>query len=77
MRLQRREAEDPPVEIRMTVPAEVIVDLKDYCRYYEFTYEEPIELPAIVVEILRHFLKMERKFLRWRHSENAPSSSAP
>ena len=38
MRLQRREAEDPPVEIRMTVPAEVIVDLKDYCRYYEFTY---------------------------------------
>ena len=77
MRLQRRKSEDPPVEIRVTVPAEMIVDLKDYCRFYEFTYEEPIELPAIVVEILRHFLKMERQFLRWRHSGDAASGSAP
>ena len=77
MRLQRRKSEDPPIEIRVTVPAEVIADLKDYCRYYESTYEEPIEVPTIVVEILRHFLKMERQFLRWRRSEDAASGSAP
>jgi hypothetical protein len=77
MRLQRRKSEDPPIEIRVTVPAEMIADLKAYCRYYESTYEEAIELPVIVVEILRHFLKMERQFLRWRHSEDAARGDAP
>ena len=76
MRLQRRKSEDPPIEIRVTVPAEVILDLKDYCRYYESTYKETIEVPIIVVEILRHFLKMERQFLRWRRSEDAAGGRA-
>jgi hypothetical protein len=55
----------------------MIADLKAYCRYYESTYEEAIELPIIVVEILRHFLRMEREFLRWRRSEDAAGGSAP
>lgn len=40
--------------------AEIVFDLKGYCRYYEATYGEPIELPAVTVEILRHFLRVER-----------------
>ena len=65
MKLQRRKTDEPPIEIRVTLPAEMVSDLKGYCRYYEATYREPIELPAVTVEILRHFLRVERDFRRW------------
>ncbi len=65
MKLQRRKTDEPPIEIRVTVPAEIVSDLKGYCRYYEATYGEAIELPAVTLEILRHFLRVERTFRRW------------
>jgi hypothetical protein len=72
MRLQRRTTEEPPVEIRLTVPAETVSHLKSYCRYYEATYGDPIELGAVAVEILRHFLRVDRAFRRWRHQQDPP-----
>ena len=69
MKLQRRKSDEPPIEIRVTVPAEIVSDLKGYCRYYEATYGESIELPAVTVEILRHFLRVERDFRRWRREQ--------
>ena len=65
MKLPRRKPEEPPVEIRVTVPPELIASLKAYCSYYESTYGDPIELPAVTVEILTHFLRAERQFRRW------------
>ena len=69
MKLQRRKTDEPPIEIRATVPAEIVSDLKAYCRYYEVTYGESIELPAVTVEILRHFLRVERTFRRWQRDQ--------
>jgi len=69
VKLQRRKSDEPPIEIRVTVPAEMVSDLKAYCRYYESSYGEPIELPAVTVEILRHFLRVEREFRRWRRDQ--------
>jgi hypothetical protein len=53
----------------VTVPAEIISELKAYCGYYESSYGESIELPAVTVEILRHFLRAERDFRRWRRDQ--------
>jgi hypothetical protein len=76
MKLQRRKLEEPPIEIRVTVPAEIVADLKAYSRYYEATYGEPIELPAVTVEIVRHFLRLERDFRRWNRSQQAGARGA-
>jgi hypothetical protein len=64
VKLQRRRPDEPPIEIRVMVPAEVVAELRAYCRFYEATYGEPIELPAVSLEILRHFLGSERAFRR-------------
>jgi len=38
VKLPRRKSDEPPVEIRVTVPAEMVSDLRAYCAYYEATY---------------------------------------
>ena len=65
MKLRRRKAEEPPVEIRITVPAETIAELKTYGQYYEATYSESIAMPVLVVEIVQHYLERERGFRSW------------
>lgn len=74
MKLRRRRTDEPPIEIRVTVPADLVTELKAYCKYYETTYAEPIELPAVSVEILRHFLRSERGFGRWRRAQEPGAS---
>ncbi len=74
MKLQRRKADEPPIEIRVTVPVEIVEDLKAYCRYYEATYSEPIDLSAVTVEILRHFLRAERSFRSWLRDQESAAS---
>jgi len=74
VKLPRRKSDEPPVEIRVTVPAEMVSDLRAYCAYYEATYGEPIELPAVTVEILRHFLRVERDFRRWQRERDAKAA---
>ena len=69
MKLRRRRPDEPPIEIRVTVPAETVSHLKAYCRYYEAIYGEPIELPAVTVEILQHFLRIDRAFRSWRRQQ--------
>ena len=76
MKLQRRKPEEPPVEIRVTVPAELVADLKAYGRYYETTYGESIDLAAVTVEILTHFLRAERQFRRWRRRQEPEPRAA-
>ena len=69
MTLHRRRPDEPPIEIRVTVPAEIVSRLKAYCRYYEENYGEPIDLPAVTVEILEHFLRADRDFRSWRRQQ--------
>lgn len=76
MKLRRRRPDEPPIEIRVTVPAETVSHLKAYCRYYEATYGEPIELPAVTVEILQHFLRIDRAFRSWRRQQE-PAGPRP
>jgi len=74
VKLQRRRPDEPPIEIRVTVPAETVSLLKAYCRYYEVTYGEPIELPAVTVAILQHFLEVDRDFRSWRRQQAPPDA---
>ena len=69
MKLHRRRPDEPPIEIRLTVPADIVSRLKAYCRYYEENYGEPIERPAVTVEILEHFLHSDRDFRSWRRTQ--------
>ena len=69
MKLHRRKPDEPPVEIRITVPAETVADLKAYGQYYEATYSEAIALPALTVEIIQHYLERERGFRSWARSK--------
>lgn len=69
MKLHRRQPDEPPIEIRVTVPAEVVSRLKAYCRYYEENYGEPIDVPAVTVEILQHFFRVDRDFRKWRRQQ--------
>jgi len=77
MKLRRRRPDEPPIEIRVTVPAEIVSHLKAYCRYYEATYGEPIELPAVTVEILRHFFRVDREFRGWRRQQDTTAGPPP
>ncbi|MCZ7618393.1 MAG: DUF2274 domain-containing protein [Myxococcota bacterium] len=74
MKLQRRRPDEPPIEIRVTVPAETVSQLKAYCRYYEVTYGEPIEVSAVTVAILQHFLEVDRDFRSWRRQQAPPDA---
>jgi hypothetical protein len=74
MKLHRRRPDEPPIEIRVTVPAEIVSRLKGYCRYYEENYGEPIEVAAVTVEILQHFFRVDRDFRRWRHQQEPPAT---
>ena len=69
MKLHRRRPDEPPIEIRVTVPAEIVTRLKAYCRYYEENYGEPIDVPAVTLEILQHFLRVDRDFRSWRRQQ--------
>lgn len=77
MKLRRRKPEEPPVEIRITVPAETIAELKAYGQYYEQTYAEVIAMPVLVVEIVHHYLERERGFRSWARSQVGPDRSSP
>lgn len=74
MKLHRRRPDEPPIEIRVTVPAEIVSRLKAYCRYYEENYGEPIEVPAVTLEILQHFLRVDRDFRSWRRQQEPPAT---
>lgn len=74
MKLQRRRPDEPPIEIRVTVPSETVSDLKAYCRYYETTYGEPIEVPAVTIAILEHFLQVDRDFRSWCRQQAPPDA---
>jgi hypothetical protein len=82
MKLRRRKPEEPPVEIRITIPAETVAELKAYGQYYEQTYSETIAMPVLVVEIVQHYLERERGFRRWtrdlgRRERPTPRESEP
>jgi hypothetical protein len=74
MKLRRRKPEEPPVEIRITVPAETVAELKKYGQYYESTYSEVIPMPVLVVEIIQHYLERERAFRSWGRTSAAPET---
>jgi hypothetical protein len=74
MKLHRRRPDEPPIEIRVTVPAEIVSRLKAYCRYYEENYGEPIEVAAVTVEILQHFFRVDRDFRSWRRQQEPPAA---
>lgn len=71
MKLHRRKPDEPPVEIRITVPAETVAELKAYGQYYEATYSDAIALPVLVVEIVQQYLIRERGFRSWVRSAGA------
>jgi len=73
MRLHRLSKDGPPVSLRLKVPGEVHSALTSYARYYEHQHGEAIEIPDLVVEIVRTFVSVDRAFCAWQRKGRGPA----
>ncbi len=72
MKLHRLSKDGPPVSLRLKVPGEVHSALTSYARYYEHQHGEAIEIPDLVMEIVRTFVSVDREFRTWQRNGRGP-----
>jgi hypothetical protein len=77
VRLHRRANDGPPVALRLRVPGAVHTALAAYAEYYAYEHGEPIEVPDLVIEIVRTFVSNDREFRRWQRNGRAPTPATP
>ena len=73
MKLRRRPNEGPPVSLRLKLPGAVHQELTSYADYYAHQHGEPIEVPDLVIEIVRTFVSNDREFRMWQRNGRAPT----
>ena len=78
MKLRHRSNDGPPVALRLKVPGDVHAALNDYVDYYKHQQGNPIEVPELVIEIVRTFVSVDREFRAWQRNgrEATPSIAA-
>ena len=56
----------PPVPVRLKLPGELHAALARYAEYYRHEHGTAIEVPDLVVEMVRTFLATDRDFRAWQ-----------
>jgi hypothetical protein len=74
MKLHQRPNDGPPVSVRLKLPGGIHRTLASYAQFYRHQHGDPIEIPDLVIEIVRAFVTGDRDFRLWRR--NAPAASA-
>jgi hypothetical protein len=77
VRLHRRPNDGPPVSLRLKLPGAVHRALTAYAEYYAHQHGEPIEVPDLVIEIVRTFVSLDREFHGWQRNGRAPTLATP
>jgi hypothetical protein len=70
MRLSKVEKQLPSVQVNVTLPGKLKLELDGYAAYYNHIHGEAIGIRRIIVEIVRNFVESDREFQVWlkRHS---------
>jgi hypothetical protein len=71
------------VQVRVMLAGDLNASLERYARYYEHVHGDPVDVKALIPEILRAFLDADRDFQSWSRSDgdqqprrvSTPSSS--
>jgi hypothetical protein len=61
------------VQVRVMLAGDLNASLERYARYYEHVHGDPVDVKALIPEILRAFLDADREFSRGR----APLATRP
>jgi hypothetical protein len=59
---------------KLLIPGEILQTLESYASYYEVTYQEKIDRPSLMLEMLKAFLKSDRDFQKWMQSHKVDSA---
>ena len=58
------------VQVRVTVAGELNAALENYARYYEHVHGDPVEPRALIPEMVRGFIEVDREFQAWSRSRS-------
>ena len=76
MRFHRRANDGPAVSLQLKLPGALHTVLTAYADYYAQQHGEPIEVPDLVIEIVRTFVSLDREFRGWQRNGRAPAPAA-
>ncbi len=68
MKLRAITKELPPVPLRLKLPGDLHAALAQYTDYYKHEHGSAIEIPDLVVEMVRAFLGDDREFRAWQRN---------
>ena len=66
----------PPVPVRLKLPGELHAALARYAEYYRHEHGAGIEVPALMVEMVRTFLATDRDFRGWQRNGQGTAGPA-
>jgi hypothetical protein len=66
VRLNKVEKQLPSVQLNVTLPGKLKVELDAYTAYYQHIHAETIGVRRLIVEIVRDFVESDREFQSWR-----------
>lgn len=55
-------------QVRVMLAGDLNANLERYARYYEHIHGEPVHTRALIPEIIRAFLEVDREFQSWSRS---------
>ena len=58
----------PPVPLRLKIPGDLHAALSRYAEYYQHEHGAAIELPDLLVEMVRTFVATDRDFRAWQRN---------
>ena len=67
----------PPVPVRLKLPGDLHAALGRYAEYYRHEHGAGIEVPDLVVEMVRTFLTTDRDFRAWRRNGQGELGTPP
>ena len=68
MKLARINKPVRSVQLRVMLAGDLNASLERYARCYEHIHGEPVDIRALIPEILRAFLDADREFQSWSRS---------
>lgn len=65
------------VQLRVMLAGDLNASLERYARCYEHIHGEPVDIRALIPEILRAFLDADREFQSWSRSAERQPQRVP
>ena len=66
----------PPVPLRLKLPGDLHAALTRYAEYYRHEHGAAIDLPDLLVEMVRTFVATDRAFRAWQRNGQGQAGTA-